>query len=343
MPRRMACVAGPPSVALGHSDRLRLGLHHWPDGTMGFHRSEEGLRVVGPNGPHLGLVDVGGPGWGEVVARPEVTLADPVVATDHASGGPIHVDEATGLVLVVYHGEHFRAGDPQRYHSFLGMAVSFDGARTFEDLGPIVTHGHDLDDVHAPVPVEIGSGAFVVHDGWFHLYFGDRGIGGARLRLGVARAPVREVVERAIRLERADWRKLADGRFEEPGLGGRADELLPGVRFPVLWFDVAHVPAVERFVLVFSTVLGVREGRAQWNHGVLWSTDGVLWEDLGVLYDEDSSDEMLYVTIDSGGRHQRVVEGDTFDLYRLVSCSSTDRWADARLERVPVSIREVRS
>lgn len=328
-----------PVTLVGANERRAAGLEFWVDGTMGIHRPGDGRTlVVAPNGPALARHDLSHGGFirGLLAARQPIEGLPPDV--DHASGGPLHHDPDSGALLLVYHGETFRGGDPRDYYSFLGMAVSHDEGATFRDLGRIVTSWLEEHDPARPRPVDVGPGALVVRDGWFHVYFQDRGLLHSRRDLSVARAPVAEVLAAAREGRAPEFRKHFDGRWDEPGLGGRSDELLPMVHRRVVWFDVADAPSLGARVLVHSAVQEVSDGIARWNHGISVSGDGLRWTTPQWLHPEPVPAEVLYVTIDSGGPVQRRIDGDRFDLYRVRS-SAADRWRDARLERVTVHLR----
>ena len=328
--------ASEPQTLVGRNERRTAGLEFWVDGTMGFHRPGDGRTlVVAPNGPALARHDLSGGGFISGLIEPRQTIQGLPPEVDHASGGPLHHDPDSGLLLLVYHGETFRDGDPRDYWSFLGLAVSEDEGDTFRDLGRIVSSWLDEHDEGRPRPVDVGPGGFVVRDGWFYVYFQDRGILHSRRDLSVARAPVAEVLAAARERRTPEFRKYFDGRWDEPGLGGRSDELLPDVERRVLWFDVALVDGLDAAILVYSAVQEVTDGVAMWNHGVTLSRDGVCWDDPRWLHDEPLPAEVLYVTVDSGGPSQRHIHGDRFDLYRVRS-SGADRWHDAQLERVTV-------
>jgi hypothetical protein len=336
---RIRFEVGPAEVVATADQRRAAGLHHWVDGTLGIDRTVAGAPlVIAPNGPHLARHRLGPDGLvaGLEVAEQEILgLADGI---DHASGGPLHRDPETGTLLLVYHGERFANGDPADYWSFLGLAASHDDGRTFHDLGPILTSPSGEGDDGRHRPVEVGPGGFVVRDGWWHLYFLDRANVSATLHLGVARASVDDV-RAAVAAGRAPrFAKYRDGAFAEPGLGGGAGELLPAVDGRPLWFDVAWIPAVGATLLVYATAARGPDGRPHWYHRARLSVDGVAWGEPVDLGPEAVGGERLYVTVDSGGADQRRIDGDGFDLYRVVSDGGGYRWDDARLERVPVRI-----
>lgn len=322
-------------TVVGRNERRAAGLDHWVDGTMGFHRAAGRTLVVAPNGPCLARHDVTDGQFIDGLLSADDRIHGLPEDVDHASGGPLYHDEASGLLLLVYHGETFRDADYRDYYAFLGMAVSDDDGESFHDLGRIVTSWLDEHDPGRPRPVDVGPGGFVVRDGWFHLYFQDRGILHSRRDLSVVRAGVAEVLDAARDRRTPVFTKYFDGRWCEPGLGGRSDELLPHIERRVLWFDAAYLESWDRSLIVYSTVEDVAAGVPRWNHMVTLSHDGLDWSTPQRLHDEALPAELLYVTIDSGGPCQRTVTGDRFDLYRVRSTASY-RWDDARLERLTI-------
>jgi hypothetical protein len=333
--------ASPPVVVLGHRERLARGLDHWCDGTMGIHRNESRTLVVSPNGQQLARHDLMHGGFRHGLIAPNQDLQDPTGPWDHASGGPVLCDEATGDLLLVYHGETFADGDPRRYRSFIGLARSVDDGCTFHDLGPVVRFGYPDDDPDRCRPVEIGSGSPVVHDGWLYLFFQDRGIHEIRCNLSAARVSLDALYAATRRGRVPTLHKYHRSSWASPGLDGPADDLFPGRRPPVLWSDTAYVESLGSFLVVYATVSLV-DGEAEWMHMASLSRDAVTWGPGIPLYGEPVRGEILYVTIDSGGSDQRRIEGNSFHLYRVWS-DRRWRWDHARLERVRVGIEPTAS
>ena len=330
--------ASAPEVLVDHRDRVAAGLGMWCDGTMGFHRGHPRSLAVSPNGGRLAIHDLF-VGLGAPPIAADQAISSMRGPWDHASGGPLLSDAGTGHLLLVYHGETFTDGDPHDYYSFLGLAHSMDGGLSFHDLGPVVRLEHPEEDPLRPRPVEIGSGSPVVHDGWLYLYFQDRGIREVRRNLCVARAELSEVWRAAGRTQAPEFAKYHDGTWSSPGLGGPADDLMPGRFPPVLWSDTAWVDSLERFMIVYSTVTAVVGGVAEWMHMASFSTDGVTWGPPHSVYGRPVIGEILYLTIDSVGAEQRHIERPAFDIYRTWSDRSW-RWDHARLERVRVEFEQ---
>lgn len=323
-------------VVVGRNERRSAGLEHWVDGTLGVDRHGGRTLVVAPNGPYLSRHDLGANGFISGLLEARQRIQGLPADVDHASGGPLYRDPVSGVLVLVYHGETFRNADPTDYWSFIGLAASYDDGETFNDLGRVVSSWLDEHDPGRPRPVDVGSGGHSVHDGWFHLHFQDRGILHSRRDLSVARARTDDVVAAALEGTVPAFTKYFDGRWCQPGLGGRSDELLPGLRRRVVWSDAAWSDVLSRHVLVVSQVARMEDDVAHWQQSVSLSLDGAHWSEPTPVGTPEPA-EMLYVTIDSGGMDQHRIEGDEFFLYRVRSTSRW-RWDDARLERLTVRI-----
>lgn len=323
-----------PSVVVSHDRRMANGLVHWVDGSMGFVRAVGSTQVIAPNGARMSRHRFDEEDDGGGLAALPVAVDDAIVGerqpSDHASGGPVFVDPAGDQLLLFYHGETFTDGDPADFYAFIGIAVSDDDGATFEDLGRVITPAVPEGDPGRLRPLDVGPGAFVVRDGWFHLYFFERGIGVVRRLLSVARAPVVDVLRAARERRTPTFHKYLDGSWTEPGIGGDSTDLLRGQTEWVAWFDVSFVEWLDAALLVYSTGELV-DGRAHWMHMASLSADGIRWTEPSPLLPTATTDEILYLTIDSGTRDQRTIIGSSFDLYRT-RARAPYRWDDACIE-----------
>lgn len=306
--------------------RTAVGLEHWVDGTFGVHRRGGATTVIAPNGPVLARHRFAGDLAGSLLSGLEdpaaiiVGLPDDV---DHASGGPLHYDRESGLLLLVYHGERFTDGDPSRYRSFVGLAVSYDEGSEFHDLGPIVRTHAELLGVEGAI--DVGSGAFAVRGGWFEVYYQDRACGVPRSNLSVARCAVSEVMSAAREGIAPDFWKWGGQAFDEPGLGGRDVEVFPVPRSWIGWFDSFVDDSTGTVALVCSGH-DLRES-TRWVLFITTSGDGVHWTEPVQVDALDHGTEGLYVTVVPDDQH-----AGRIDLY-TVRASSDPRWADAELVR----------
>ena len=328
--------AGPGEVVVTAAQRAAVGLDHWMDGAMGIARHGGRTVALAPNGARTARHDLGAGGFVAGLEDAHQELARPREHHDHASGGALHVDDETGALWLSYHAERFTGGDPSDYWSSIGFAVGDPDGRELRDLGMVVSS--DMAEHREPRmrPVEVGPGSFVVHDGQVHLYFTDRSTLDTRANLGVARCSLDEV-RRAVAEDRAPrFSKYFAGSFREPGLGGRATDLLPHATHRTIWFDVAYVVPLGCYLLVASVVTDMVRRRARWAHVCRTSPDGLRWSAPQVLHRGEYGEELIYLSLDSGTTHQRRIEGDGLDLYR-VSSRAAFRWDDAHLERCRVT------
>lgn len=353
-------VAGPPRLIATPADRFAVGLDHWPDGSIGVVRrrgrnlafASNGGRVVRHTlGSRRRLVDpasVEGRRRLLTPTRVGMMVEDQRVRSDYAAGGPAFYDRSTDQLLVWYHGETHTDGDPERFYSFIGMAASGDGGRSFRDLGRIVRprrDEHSLDPGHDGV--ELGPGAFVIVDGWCLVFFSDHTDEGKAVHLGVARCRWVDVLGAAASGVAPVFRKWFEGAFTEPALGGRASEVLPPRVFPVHWLDVLYSEALSRLVLVYSAQWcrdpsdkAGADAPSRWMHFVATSADGIDWSRPEPLYEDWDDEELLFVSLlGDDPAAPRSVRGDRFDLIRTASpTGGHDRWASARVEAVTVRI-----
>ncbi len=325
-----------PQVAMSDPTRRSLGLDHWPDGTIGFRSDQRSFTCLAANGSTGARLRARG-GDGELrwtVEDRHIELSGRDGSADYSAGGPLLV-AGDGTEIVVYHGELHHNGDHTAYWAFLGLAVG--GPDGFADVGRIIEPGIAArDPVLRGNGVEVGSGAFVVNDGSVHVFFSDVRRGYGIVRLGVARAPLAEVVDRAGRGEATPFMKLCDGDFASPALGGAADDILTTGNHRLTWFDAAWWDDIGAFVLVFTKVIDPRgPGPRKWAVMLTTSTDAVTWTEPQTLID-DSDRELIYVSVRSDPR-TRSTRGP-LDLWWL-SSDEPDfaRWSDARLMRCAVT------
>ena len=77
----------------------------------------------------------------------------------------------------------------------------------------------------------------------------------------------------------------------------------------------------------------------EWTYLIRTSTDGVSWSDPEQLTEPATGVELLYLTLSSPDlRAPGIVHGDIVHLYRMRSLSYFDRWAEAVLERIPLTL-----
>ncbi len=361
------------TTLLDADDRRRLGLDHWPDGTVGRFLRDGRVVTVGPNGDGLARTEFVLPRWrdrfagrrlslrpathGASTARrptptpegPDVpgfgvlTAAQEPIGTlrepaDYAAGGPVVYDAGRDLALLVYHAEAHRAGEPRHFYSSLGLAASRDGGVLWTDLGRVVRAELAADAAaRSWGPVEMGPGTLVDAGDRFVLLFGDFRADGRRVNLAAAAAPRDAVLDAAAAGKCVEWRKWDGSSFSEPGLGGRAEELMgPATTFgQVKWTDAVRLRRSRRWALVASTNF-----MGSWTLVASTSVDGVHWSGPAVVEGSQSDDEALYVSTHGPltRAESKELGPDGFAVVRVVSRQGAyARWEDAEVERLVVA------
>ncbi|MDQ0469673.1 hypothetical protein [Labrys wisconsinensis] len=214
-----AASAAPPCAAY---IRIRVGLPHVVRGPAADTVDNRLTEIRLPDGRFRGFVahgttraidgrdpmDMGGP------ARP---VLGPGARGGYAACGRWldHAEPAGAEILGFVHDETACDYPAGQTHKSMSIATSGDHGLTWRDLGQIIT-GSD-----APAAGrDTGEGDCAVvdgRDGFFYAYCVRSGDGS----LIVARAPVSSPGP-------GQWRKYADGRWDQPGLGGDAARLANG-------------------------------------------------------------------------------------------------------------------
>lgn len=157
------------------------------------------------------------------------------IVTVHGQHIPLWIESAwqaeDGILFVWYHHEPGRVCPDDRDLTAprIGAGFSFDGGRTIEDLGFVLETGYGID-------CESDNGFFAGGHGDFsvvpdpegeYLYFfftnysgptGDQGVVTARMRIADRWQPSGNVF------------KYYQGRWEEPGIGGRTTAIFPAAK-----------------------------------------------------------------------------------------------------------------
>jgi hypothetical protein len=321
---------GEPQVIYKQAERDAHDLRFWPDGNMGFMVAEDGqYTFFAANSIRT--------------ARTVGTLDDPAtmvtntalniqgVSSDYAysAGGPVYYHPETGTLLMFYHAERQigRGGLP--FYSEIGMAVSKDDGQTFRNLGIILTPrlapSTDLKN-----SVEVAGGTYAVDNGYFYVYFRDVLDTSLHNNLSVARALVDDVLNAALNGTTTDWRKYYQGEFSEPGLGGNSSPLELG-NPPNRWMSVTYNATLDHFLMVIAETL---PGNRTLLH-LTASEDGITWSPRVPLLDR--SGELFYPSIIGmeGNPHRT---DETFYVFYTASENGFDRWLDASLERIQVTL-----
>ena len=308
----------------------------WPDGNIGVIRSGNGITFLaaGANAMSyrtLGTLDR--PGQGGIDGP--LSIQNLKTSLNYAAGGPLY-DDGNGMLLMIYHGEKWAACGSTCYHGMLGLARSYDGGLSWNDLGLIITQNVPFDYSTWAGSADIGGGSFVIKresDGqdYFYVYFTHRGVP-EKASVAVARARVSEVVSVATQGNAAPFSKYYQGAFTQPGIGGRASSLeSQSYSGWILFHSVSYNTYLNKYVLI---TMG---SNARYPNLTVYmeSNDGLSWSprqslDLGYI-------AVTYPTI-LGFDSNPHVTSQQFYLYYIGSVAEITggvgaRWRDGKLYR----------
>ena len=209
----------------------------------------------------------------------------------------VYRDPASGDILSFVHVEKAPKERGGVYFS-LGLAISKDGGKSFRWCGHIIRpelsyetwskHWHRDNLREGFIYPNTGLANYILKDGWFYLYYTDTRdkpdvlVNGA----AVARARVDKVMASAQDFTTVAWRKYHEGRWNEPGLGGRFTPLdIEPLGF--LHGDAAYNRHLDRYVLVTRQYFYAGDDRkvfgSDWQHAetgavlISFSQDGLDW------------------------------------------------------------------
>jgi hypothetical protein len=322
------------SVIVSADQRLAAGLVAWPDGPMGVTRSGSGYTFFGANSGNVARTagSLDSPLVAGVSARTEVLQARRLADVRYASGGPIY-EVGNGIKLMFIHLERRPAGTIRSWYGSIGLAQSVDGGRSWSFLGEIFTHQLSYKSYRkgaCGTVAETSFGQYVIRRiggaDYFHIYSPDTQAN-CDVNFAVARAPVRAVVAAARRGSVSPWKKLRDGSWGAPGLGGASSDT--GANRGRRSFAIAYSPTLQGYVLAATGVVspGV--------HGISLSTstDGISWSAPQVAF---VSVGELYAPTIVGLGSDPTVASQRFHIYYAHSRAAGFggyRWSDASLRR----------
>lgn len=275
------------------------GLVGSPDGHVTFIRENGSVRFWAPvNG---GTVELATTDFYDLHA-----MSDPVVEVLEPSGSGDAFDSEyaggskvlrlpDGRLAMIYHGEHHPCtGD--KAEVTIGLALSSDDGVTWERQGAIVS-APDWNFGSCAERSFYGAGSFsaVVSPDrtYVYLYF-NQWVPGDSAITKVARARI------STGLTPGTWFKYHAGRWNEPGLGGRADDVLPVPGTPIdqEWSSVA-IPSVswntdyQMWLAVFVSVTGFWYSSS--SDGLHWSVPRSLLDDVVLFSPRSLVDHQQYI------------------------------------------------
>jgi len=324
----------PPAVdeakmIMSTADRRSHGLYYWPDGTMGVLKEGSSYVFWGANSIKLAKTVGNLDDPVAVSTRTGIPISHPKTDMQYAAGGPVYRDAATGTLIMVYHGERWPGGDPQKFYSVLGLAKSADGGDSWNDLGLIVTPQLPFEKA-GKYTVEVTAGSFVIVGDYFYIYFRDYREDGSINELAVARARVADVVAAAIDGVVVPWTKYFNERWEEPGLGGFSSFLETGNPL-VRWLDVSYNEFSGRYIMVVAGM----PGPGQVSLYLISSPDGLAWSPRTLV--QGQTGENMYPTLVGTSDGQRTTGATFYIFYTYSAAGEWWRWNDAVLMRLTLS------
>lgn len=279
---------GQSKVFLRHG---QLGLKYFPDEpvcvlkwerpTLLLAASKSTYLLTGPNLDGLQLA-------GEVLRPGRPGDYD----GDYAGiGGIIRLPKPREL-LALYHAED-HSGMPRigynavpGFYASIAGAVSKDGGRSFRKLGPILRSRQGKDPGSQQPDQGVGEvTACLSGDERFLLaYFSDHSRPDGRgVQISLARGPAADGGRPGT------WRKYFEGKFDEPGLGGRDTAVVSMQKVPgdAYAASVVHVRSLQRYVMVFCCLAHADfESKRATRSGIYLtsSQDGIHWDEPQLLF-----------------------------------------------------------
>jgi hypothetical protein len=327
---------GPPEVVLSANERP----YSWPDGTMGILQDDLEYRFFAASAgfPKVTAGSLQNPISNDIR---DLKIEGLKKRYDYVAGGPIYRDDASGCLLMFYHAEVFTF--PPGYlpfYSEIGLARSLDGGKTWSDLGAFLTPHTPIDAPYFQKEtgiLDVGWGAYAIVGEYFYVYFNDLLSEDQRYRPishAVVRARIDDVVRAATEQGAvSSWAKYHEGRWKEPGLGGKSSPLIEHGRQSFILGDVSYNRSLRKYVAVFM-------GEPWPNSDLYWaeSVDGLRWSNYRKIVDDPG--HQYYVTLVGTGDEPRQ-SGESFYIYYVDSLEferTGDRNKDGKLVRRLITV-----
>lgn len=327
--------AATPPIAVGAREtiytatqRTALGLNGFPDGNLGVVTNGNGnYQIYAANGSTSAMIlgTLAAPAQQGVAA---ISIYGGVTHYPYQSGGSVYMDPNTGRRLLFYHAEIHPHGDAKHFYTLLGVAVSDpDSTTRFFDCGTILQPNMTLTKAVARAQaVEMCGAPYVVCSNNFYVYFSDKLTNGTSVNLGVAQAPVSNVVAAAINHGSVSWQKYYNGSFSQPGIGGVSSPLEAGNPGNA-WMDVAWNSYLNQYVL--AVVQWVSSSNTYLN--LAFSPDGINWSSRTRL--ETDAAESFYPTLVGIGPDPKNLGQSFYVYYTFSHVGAFNRWIDVALSR----------
>lgn len=277
---------GPRQVLLGDG---ALGLHYFPDEAVALVDRGPPIRLLITAGDSSYLVE--GRDVENLEHAVRVLGPGPKGSFDNGYAGVSGAyRDPKGKLYAFYHAEDHNQELPRQawyysgWYGSMGVAVSLDGGQSFRKLGPaLMSAKPDLRALEGESTWGVAAPSVVLDRSGNHLfaYYGEHSPGSANrgVTIGMARADISTGGPVP-----GSWQKYYEGKFEEPGLGGRDTAILeiePRDEAAYLQPHVVFSTDLDRYVMV----LNVAWWRETWEEAelsrsgiyVAFSEDGIAW------------------------------------------------------------------
>jgi hypothetical protein len=259
---------------------------------------------------------------------------------DYVGGGPVYRvpegEPGAGNLLIVYHAE--RPANP--FWSWLGLAKSADEGSTWQDLGLIISGPQPYT---AQGALDIGDGNLVIatdpttSQKYFYIFFPEHcWINSTQFcsgftYLSVARASYEELLKTAFMdgtTASKSFYKYYDGKWDQPGIGGKASELFPTVTGEtdgdpqVVWSAYRN-----RFVAIMDNAQYIAYGE---------SVDGLYWPAMLVILGKNPETPVYAYANAVGLGADPGILGETFYSY-YTEWPTGESWNPAAIKRLTIT------
>eukprot|EP00935_MAST-01C_sp_MAST-1C-sp1_P001994 g1994.t1 len=227
--------------------------------------------------------------------------------------GNVYRDDSGGILGFIH--MEFSDPRPEAEMCFFRFALGYsrNGGSNFTWLGyiaePEVTYEHSMFGQKYGRPrwyPNMGLPSYIIKDGFFQVYYGDShdlkctrsgadvackvqnttvgGAGNPDQGVAVVRAKIDDVIEAAKKGKITEWKKYFEGKFNEPGMGGKFTPLSLQPQ-GYMHGDAAYCEPLKLWVLAQQSGGRIRETKS-WRQQILlaFSPDGLAWSDWQVVY-----------------------------------------------------------
>lgn len=326
-----------PQSLVGPERKARKGLEWWADGPISAEPTGRGEYAFwAPNGGDVAATSGTLADPAAVVFRRAKPIAHPGYPDiGYLSGGQTY-DLGRSRRLMFVHAERYPTDDVTVFYGSIGLAYSDNDGRTWRLLGEIFRPELAYEDFRrCRDAVNASFGQFVIARTGGRRYFYSYSIDhtdSCVTDYAVFRAPVGEVVRAARRGTVTTWRKLHDGGFTEPALGGRFTDILPGAQ--TRSFAVTYNTYLGRYLFIYPHQY---PRQPYWEWRAAESVDGIHWSAPAPFGEATFGERYAPSVISPGARPQ--TSGREFWIYYTASLSSGwDRWPTSTLTRQMVTL-----